>query len=174
MSTNRIEIKLLREGAEIPRIKTKGSAGADLVCPSDVLIEPFHRVGHGTLIPLGFSLKIPDGYAVYIYLRSSTGLKTPLRLSNAVGVVDTDYTDEVGLLVDNLSNQTVRVAKGTAIAQMILKKKDEYEFLEMCPLSREKKVLVNPKADVVEVRTGGFGSTTTTTTRKRRTNRRKG
>jgi len=169
-----IGIKLLRDGAEIPCIKTKGSVGADLVCPEDVFIKPFHQIGHGTLVPLGFSLQIPNGYAVYLYLRSSTGLNTPLRLSNAVGVVDADYTGEVGLLLDNLSNQTIHIAKGTALAQMILKKQDKYEFKLMCPVYGEKKV---PTTPTLEHRTGGFGSTTTTTSptvaKKTRTRRKR-
>ena len=36
-----IVFKPLRDGIEVPKIKTQGSAGADLVVPDDVIIEPF-------------------------------------------------------------------------------------------------------------------------------------
>ena len=54
-----IVFKPLRDGIEVPQIKTQGSAGADLVVPDDVVIEPFSIRGKGTLVPLGFSLDIP-------------------------------------------------------------------------------------------------------------------
>ena len=152
-----VGIELIREGAEYPKIKTKGSAGADLVCPEDVEIPPFHMVGHGTLVPLGFRLDIPEGYCVHIYPRSSTGLKTPFIIPNSPGLIDTDYKEEVCLILTNLSRTTLRVDKGTALAQMVLVPKVPYELI--VPRYGER---VNPLDEAGE-RTGGFGSTTTIT-----------
>ena len=70
-----IVFKPLRDDIEVPQIKTQGSAGADIVIPDDVTIEPFSLIGKGTLVPLGFSLDIPEGMQVHIMLRSSVGLK---------------------------------------------------------------------------------------------------
>ena len=111
-----IVFKPLRDGIDVPQIKTQGSAGADLVVPDDVIIEPFSIRGKGTLVPLGFSLDIPEGMQVHIMLRSSVGLKTPLRLSNGVGLIDSDYKGEICLLLDNLSKNSIHIKSGTRIA----------------------------------------------------------
>lgn len=39
----------------------------------------------------------------YLYLRSSTGSRTPLRLSNHVGIIDAPYRGEIVALFDNVS-----------------------------------------------------------------------
>ncbi len=76
-----IVFKPLRDDIDVPQIKTQGSAGADIVVPDDVVIEPFSIRGKGTLVPLGFSLDIPEGMQVHIMLRSRCRLeKTPIRL----------------------------------------------------------------------------------------------
>ena len=108
-----IVFKPLRDGIEVPQIKTQGSAGADLVVPDDVVIEPFSILGKGTLVPLGFSLDIPEGMQVHIMLRSSVGLKTPLRLSNGVGLIDSDYKGEICLLLDNLSKNSIQIGRAS-------------------------------------------------------------
>lgn len=155
----------LRDDVEIPQIKTEGSAGADLVVPDDVVIPPFHTVGKGTLIPLGFALDIPDGMQVHIMLRSSIGKNTPLRLSNAVGLIDSDYKPdfnngnkaEVCLLVDNLSRHSVVVKSGTRLAQLVPFSTLKWDFDLIVTHSRGR-TKINPKSNTK--RTGGFGSTT--------------
>ena len=144
----------LRDDAVVPQIQTEGSAGADLVVPDDIYIPPFRSVGHGTLVPLGFSLDIPDGMQVHIMIRSSVGLNTPLRLSNGVGLVDSDYKDEICLLLDNLSKNTVFIKSGTRIAQMIPFCSTKWGFSSIVPHSREKRYKIP-----TQKRTGGFGST---------------
>ena len=46
---------------------------------------------------------IPCGY--YLYPRSSTGSKTPLRLSNQVGIMDSGYRGNVIACFDNIDHQ---------------------------------------------------------------------
>lgn len=144
----------LRDDAVVPQIQTEGSAGADLVVPDDIYIPPFRSVGHGTLVPLGFSLDIPDGMQVHIMLRSSVGLNTPLRLSNGVGLIDSDYKGEICLLLDNLSKNTVFIKSGTRIAQMVPFCSTKWEFSSIVPRNREKRDKIP-----TQKRTGGFGST---------------
>lgn len=45
----------------------------------------------------------------YVYLRSSIGAKTSLRLSNSVGIIDSGYRGEIMCLLDNISNDKVQV-----------------------------------------------------------------
>lgn len=154
-----IVFKPLRDGIEVPQIKTQGSAGADLVVPDDVVIEPFSICGKGTLVPLGFSLDIPEGMQVHIMLRSSVGLKTPLRLSNGVGLIDSDYKGEICLLLDNLSKNSIHIKSGTRIAQLVPFSTLKWGF-ELIVTHTEERKHINPIQN--KKRSGGFGSTTET------------
>ena len=149
----------LRDGIEAPQIKTQGSAGADLVVPDDVVIEPFSIRGKGTLVPLGFSLDIPEGMQVHIMLRSSVGLKTPIRLSNGVGLIDSDYKGEICLLLDNLSKNSIHIKSGTRIAQLVPFSTLKWGF-ELIVTHTEERKHINPIQN--KKRSGGFGSTTET------------
>lgn len=151
--------KPLRDDIEVPQIKTQGSAGADLVVPDDIVIEPFSIRGKGTLVPLGFSLDIPEGMQVHIMLRSSVGLKTPLRLSNGVGLIDSDYKGEICLLLDNLSKNSIHIKSGTRIAQLVPFSTLEWGF-ELIVTHTEERKHINPIQN--KKRSGGFGSTTET------------
>lgn len=154
-----IVFKPLRGDIEVPQIKTQGSAGADLVVPDDVVIEPFSIRGKGTLVPLGFSLDIPEGMQVHIMLRSSVGLKTPLRLSNGVGLIDSDYKGEICLLLDNLSKNSIHIKSGTRIAQLVPFSTLKWGF-ELIVTHTEERKHINPIQN--KKRSGGFGSTTET------------
>lgn len=106
--------------------------------------------------PRAFSYKMPLGIAVApdrrqglnLYSRSSTGSKTPLRLCNAVGVIDTNYRGEIIAFVDNVSDQEFVVEAGTRMFQICapdLVPFDEVNFVDELPVS--------------ERGTNGFGST---------------
>lgn len=154
-----IVFKPLRDDIEVPQIKTQGSAGADILIPNDVTIEPFSLLGKGTLVPLGFSLDIPEGMQVHIMLRSSVGLKTPIRLSNGVGLIDSDYKGELCLLLDNLSKNSIHIKSGTRIAQLVPFSNLKWGFELIVPHTEERKH-INPIQN--NKRSGGFGSTTET------------
>lgn len=158
-NTLSLVFKPLRGDIEVPQIKTQGSAGADLVVPDDVVIEPFSIRGKGTLVPLGFSLDIPEGMQVHIMLRSSVGLKTPLRLSNGVGLIDSDYKGEICLLLDNLSKNSIHIKSGTRIAQLVPFSTLKWGF-ELIVTHTEERKHINPIQN--KKRSGGFGSTTET------------
>lgn len=162
ISSHKIGFRPLRDDIEIPEVQTTGSAGADLVVPDDIWIPPFASVGHGTLVHLGFALDIPDDMQVHIMLRSSVGLKTPLRLSNGVGLVDSDYKDEICLLLDNLSKTPVFIKSGSRVAQLVPFCSTKWEITSIVPLSREKNTnsgggISRGRKNVK--RKGGFGST---------------
>lgn len=154
-----IVFKPLRDDIEVPQIKTQGSAGADILIPDDVTIDPFRLLGKGTLVPLGFSLDIPEGMQVHIMLRSSVGLKTPIRLSNGVGLIDSDYKGELCLLLDNLSKNSIHIKSGTRIAQLVPFSTLKWGFELIVPHTEERKH-INPIQN--NKRSGGFGSTTET------------
>ena len=78
-------------------------AGFDLYTPCNNILAPKvmgQKVSMGVKCSMTFN-GMPVGY--YLYPRSSTGAKTPLRLSNSVGVIDAGYRGYIIALFDNIS-----------------------------------------------------------------------
>ena len=75
------------EEIPLPRRATAGSAGYDFVSPLEVTVPP-----EGTaLIPTGIRAEMDSGWVLLLFPRSSLGFRHGLRLSNTVGVIDSDY-----------------------------------------------------------------------------------
>lgn len=54
----------------------------------------------------------------YLYPRSSTGSKTPLRLANSVGIIDPSYCGNIISVFDNYSSETYEVEKYQRLVQI--------------------------------------------------------
>ena len=91
---------------------------------SVISISPGDRV----MVPTGFILDIPEGYSVRIHARSGTSLKQGLVLVNAEGVIDSDYVDELYILLHNISENTIQISNGDRIAQGELVRSVEYSL----------------------------------------------
>ena len=125
----------------------RGDAGLDLYCPSDILIEP------RTMKMIDFKIQCEglsenDGRNVcyYLYPRSSIS-KTPLRLANSIGIIDSGYRGNIMAAVDNISDEPYQVQKGQRLFQICGR------YLEPIELQ-----LVEELSDT-ERGNGGFGST---------------
>jgi len=92
-----VKIAKTNKDAVIPAYATSGSACFDLVAVEDVVVTP----GSTALIKTGLKVEVPEGYKLAIYPRSGISLKTPLRMGNSVGQVDSDYRGEVGVIIQN-------------------------------------------------------------------------
>lgn len=143
----KVKIKKLHEDAVLPQQMTEGAAAFDLTAIEDIFVPNVRAYDKAMVIPLGFAMEIPKGYHAKIVLRSSIGMNTKLRLSNQVGIIDSDYRGEVKLLIENLGAERARIAKGTRIAQMIIEKTLDVVFEATEKLSDTKRG------------EGGFGST---------------
>ncbi|MFS0841212.1 dUTP diphosphatase [Paenibacillus sp. 1P03SA] len=96
-----VRIQKLHPDAVIPQYATAGAAGFDLVAVEDVVIGP----GETEKVPLGLAFEIPEGYVLYVCMRSGIALKTKLRQPNGIGVIDSDYRGEVAMMFDNISQE---------------------------------------------------------------------
>lgn len=137
-----VKIELVEDGI-MPEMQTKGAACFDCYARTDVAVKANAPV----IIPLGFKLQIPDGYHAKLFLRSSMGVKSSLRIANSVGIIDSDYRGEVGLIAEAKSNNYHYVHKGDRIAQIMFEKNVETKLTQV------------DKVDTTERNTGGFGST---------------
>ena len=120
--------------------QTNNSAGADLSAREDVVLYS----GDIVLVPTGFHLPeivTTDNIFYLLAARSSLAYKKGLLLANGVGIIDSDYKDEVQVMLYNSTSHTVSISKGERIAQLI-----PTTFIPMFP-------------SLDEERSGGFGST---------------
>lgn len=93
-----IPIEVCRENAKLPTYATNGSAAMDIYSPEEYVIGP----GETIVIPTGLKVNIPLGYALLIQPRSGMSRKTKLRVANTPGLIDWDYHDEIGVIVENI------------------------------------------------------------------------
>lgn len=114
-----IEIKLLHKDAKAPLHKTPGSAGVDLCAMGDKEYYLIQSRGKA-VIPTGIAISINDPSIVAIATgRSGLGFKHGVRLSNSVGVIDSDYQGEILLSLHNDSDKDYVVHHGDRIAQLM-------------------------------------------------------
>jgi dUTP pyrophosphatase len=110
---------LTRPDAAVPAFGSAGAAGADLyACTGgDVRIRP----GEQAVIPTGVAIALPsEGYVGLVYVRSGLGVKHGLSLSNAVGVIDSDYRGEIQVALRNHSDTPYTVRHGDRVAQLVV------------------------------------------------------
>ncbi|MGI6265097.1 MAG: dUTP diphosphatase [Acutalibacteraceae bacterium] len=143
-----LKIKRLDERAQIPRRATAGSAGMDLHALLDgpLTLAP----GERALIPTGIAIGLPSPETVgLVFARSGLAVKKGLTLSNAVGVIDSDYTGEVRVGLVNLGQEAYTLQPGERIAQLVVAPVYLPEVEEVAEL------------DATDRGAGGFGSTGT-------------
>lgn len=140
-----VRIKKLNQKAKIPTYGTDFSAGADLynMEGNDVVIGTHKTV----MIPLGFAIEIPDGYAGLVFARSGLASKRGAAPANKVGVIDSDYRGECMVALHNHTDFEVKIEGGERIAQLVIVPYLKAEFEESAELSD------------TERGGGGFGST---------------
>lgn len=145
-STLTVQIKRLRENAELPYYASKGAAGCDLVAAisEPIVFEP----GERKAVPTGIALALPGSeWVALVFARSGLATRSGLALANGVGVIDSDYRGEVLVALANLSQQAVTISPGDRIAQMLFMPVGVANLVEVEAL------------DATERGSGGFGST---------------
>lgn len=113
-----VNLKRLRAGAILPTYGSAYAAGCDLyACPDgEVTILP----GETAMIPTGWAIELPEGFAGLIFARSGLATKRGLAPANKVGVVDCDYRGEVCVALFNHGTAAQMVKPGERIAQMVI------------------------------------------------------
>jgi len=141
----KVLIKKLNPKAELPKYKTEGSSGMDLMALTENPIKI--KSQNSALIPTGLSIAIPDDMEVQIRPRSGLAAKSNISVLNTPGTIDSDYRGEIKIILFNHGKEEFTVNNNDRIAQMILMPvlKAEFEEVENLPKT---------------VRgSGGFGST---------------
>ena len=142
----KLKIKILNKNAKNLYEKHghyhKGDAGLDLYVINDQIFK-----GYSTeVIKLGIACEPVNGKAYYLMPRSSIS-KTPLRMSNSIGLIDGGYRGEIMAMCDNIKDFEYTVEKGQRLFQLVA--------TDSSPIEYEIK---NELSDTTRG-TGGFGST---------------
>lgn len=141
-----MQIKVINRSTNtLPEYATAGSAGLDLRAnlESSVVIAPLER----KVIPTGLFIELPEGYEAQIRPRSGLAIKHGITVINSPGTIDADYRGEIMIGLVNLSGESFTINHGERIAQMVIARHEQAEWLEVSELSSSDRGV------------GGFGHT---------------
>jgi dUTP pyrophosphatase len=130
----------LQPGAQLPQRAHPTDAGADLCALEAHEIYP----GEQKLVDTGVAIKIPRGFAGFIYNRSSQG-KKGITIPHSVGVIDADYRGNLKVLLKNIGEDPYKIEPGDRIAQLVVQRVELPTFRDAW--------------NDTQRGTGGFGST---------------
>lgn len=130
---------------ELPKRQTKYSAGYDFQSPIDFILQP----GDVKKIPTGVKICMNEDEMLMLVVRSSMGFKHNVRMTNQIGIFESDYFNNVSneghawISLQNHGNEDFVVKVGDRIGQGIFTK-----FL-----------VIDDEKTISNERKGGFGST---------------
>lgn len=130
----------LDPGATMPRRATAGAAGYDLTARCWMILPP-----HGTtLVPTGVHIAIPAKH--HADVRGRSGLAARGYWCH-VGLIDSDYRGELGVILHNLTDEPHEIHAGDWIGQLVFPTLTDVELVQV------------DRLDDTERGEGGFGST---------------
>ena len=131
-----IRLQVVRVGERgeplpLPAYATEGSAGLDLRADVPVQLAP----GARALVPTGLAIAVPPGYEAQVRPRSGLALKHGLTCLNSPGTIDSDYRGEVSVILCNLGQAPVELARGDRIAQLVVAPVIRVELVQAASLA---------------------------------------
>jgi len=129
----------------LPHYETGLSAGMDLKAnlTKPIVLKPMERC----LVKTGLFMALPKGYEAQVRPRSGLAIKKGITVLNAPGTIDADYRGEIGVILINLSNEDFQINDGDRIAQMVIAKYEQAQWIKVSFLDKTSRG------------EGGFGST---------------
>jgi dUTP pyrophosphatase len=141
-----VNVKVINKSKhDLPHYSTPISAGMDLRANIDesIRLKPLER----TIVKTGIFMELPIGYEAQVRPRSGLAFKKGITVLNSPGTIDADYRGEVGVILVNLSSEEFVIEDGERIAQMVIAKHEQANWVEVEIL------------DASQRGAGGFGST---------------
>jgi dUTP pyrophosphatase len=125
-----MKIKIINKSKHaLPRYATEASAGMDLCANLDqpVVLRSLERAA----LPTGLFMELPVGFEAQIRPRSGLAFKSGVTVLNSPGTIDADYRGEVKVILINLSTESFTINDGERIAQMIIAKHEQTEWISV-------------------------------------------
>ena len=149
MSPVGVKLKILPHGSglPLPAYATADAAGVDLAAALEtpLILAP----GERQAVPTGIAVALPAGWEAQVRPRSGLALNHGITILNSPGTIDADYRGEIRVILANLGNAPVTIARGERIAQLVI-----------APVSRAVWEVVADLPATLRG-SGGFGSTGT-------------
>ena len=125
----KVLIKRLSSKVELPKYKTQGSSGLDLMAfiEKSIKLNPKESV----LVPTGISVAIAEDLEIQIRPRSGLAAKSNISVLNTPGTIDSDYRGEIKVILFNHGNNEFIINNKDRIAQMVLTPIIKAEFEEV-------------------------------------------
>jgi dUTP pyrophosphatase len=134
VTTLRIELMRISpargEPLPLPSYATGGAAGLDLRADVAMTLQS----GERALVPTGVAIAIPPGFEGQVRPRSGLALRDGITCLNTPGTIDSDYRGEVGVILANLGQKAVTLARGDRIAQLVIARVEQAELVESAAL----------------------------------------
>ena len=92
-----------------------------------VVLHPMER----RLVPTGLHIALPPGFEAQVRPRSGLALKHGITVLNTPGTIDADYRGEIKVLLINFSNQDFVINAGERIAQMVVARHEQVEWVDV-------------------------------------------
>jgi dUTP pyrophosphatase len=129
---------------QLPAYAHEGDAAMDCYCflPATRVLKP----GECTMISLGFKVRVPQGFVLWLIPRSGLG-KKQIIIPNSPGTVDSGYSDTVRVLLMNISGIDLVIEDQTRVCQMLVVEVPKIVFNVVYELPA-----------IETTRIGGFGS----------------
>jgi dUTP pyrophosphatase len=118
------------EPLPLPAYATEGAAGLDLRADAAVILAP----GERALVPTGLHIAVPAGFEGQVRPRSGLALRDGVTCLNTPGTIDSDYRGEVSVILANLGQKPVALARGDRIAQLVIAAVERAELVEAVSL----------------------------------------
>lgn len=82
------------------------------------LIETLVQACQRALLHTGISVELPQGYGAFVMGRSGNTIKRGLLV--ALGLIDSDYRGEIGVMAFNTTDKKMIIQQGDRIAQLVI------------------------------------------------------
>jgi dUTP pyrophosphatase len=145
-AVEKIQVKIINQSPNpLPAYETEGSAGMDIRAnlSKPIVLQPLER----SLVPTGLFIELPLGYEAQVRPRSGLAIKHGITCLNSPGTIDSDYRGKIKVILVNLSNEVQTLHHGDRIAQIIISRVEQAQWLAVTELAETKRGA------------GGFGHT---------------
>jgi dUTP pyrophosphatase len=125
-----MKIKIINKSKHaLPEYATQASAGMDLRANLDqpIILKSLERA----VVPTGLFMELPVGFEAQVRPRSGLAFKNGITVLNSPGTIDADYRGEVKVILINLSNESFIINDGERIAQLIIAKHEQAEWIHV-------------------------------------------
>ncbi|SRR5580704_1591689 len=125
-----MKIKIINKSKHpLPHYATVASAGFDVRANIDtpLVLKPLERI----LVPTGLFIELPIGSEAQVRPRSGLAFKNGITVLNSPGTIDADYRGEIKVILVNLSQEEFVINDGERIAQVVIAKHEQAEWVEV-------------------------------------------